>query len=158
MDADCAGFQDSMAASVTLPRIIRRFYCYSTRGQPNLSANLRENVKLSPSLRNPTVAAPFEVYSDWEVGSNIRDPCFETVDLSFENTAEAYKNKTNFEIVRALLVFNLCSIRPLVDHNKKVRTDVVLTCIKLLDIFHLRHIVSITGLGICGFRPFCCSA
>ena len=122
-----------MAASVRLPRIIRRFYSNSARRQLYLNTNLQRNVKLNPSLRNSTIATPLEVYSDWEVGPNIKDPCYETVDLSFENTAEAYKSKSNFEIVRALLVFNLCSIRPLVDHNKEVRIDIliVMTCNKL---------------------------
>lgn len=42
------------------------------------------------------------------------------VDLSFSNAEEAYRSKSNFEIIRSLLVFNLCSIKYLVDNNKEV--------------------------------------
>lgn len=42
------------------------------------------------------------------------------VDLSFNNAEEAYRSKGNFEIIRSLLVFNLCSINYLVDKNKEV--------------------------------------
>ncbi|GAB1599583.1 proline dehydrogenase 1, mitochondrial-like [Argonauta hians] len=42
------------------------------------------------------------------------------VDLSFTNAKEAYRSKTNFELIRALLVFNLCSVRFLVDNNKEI--------------------------------------
>ena len=51
---------------------------------------------------------------------NLPDPAFQKIDLEFENAREAYKSKRNSELVRALFVFNLCSIKPLVDHNKEV--------------------------------------
>ena len=44
------------------------------------------------------------------------------VDLSFNNAEEAYRSKSNFEIIRSLLVFNLCSVKFLVDNNKEVPT------------------------------------
>ena len=50
------------------------------------------------------------------------DPCYDRIDLSFENAQEAFKSKTNSEILRALLVFNMTSIKPIVTHNKKVCT------------------------------------
>ena len=51
------------------------------------------------------------------------DPAFSLIDLSFENFEEAYKSKTNLELVRALLVFNVCTINPIVDNNKAVSID-----------------------------------
>lgn len=42
------------------------------------------------------------------------------VDLSFNNAEEAYRSKSNFELIRSLLVFNLCSIQFLVDKNKEI--------------------------------------
>ena len=48
------------------------------------------------------------------------DPAFSSIDLSFENFEEAYKSKTNLELFRALLVFNVCTINPIVDNNKAV--------------------------------------
>ena len=115
-----------MAANIRLTGAFRRFYSYSSKRQSNLKTNLTRNVSIYPKTKNPTVAAPFGVYSDWELAANIKDPCYDTVDLSFENTAEAYKSKTNFDIARALLVFNLCSIRPVVENNKQVRLHVKL--------------------------------
>ena len=115
-----------MAASARLSHAFRRFYTYSAKRQSNLKTNLPRNINVHPKTKNSTVAAQFGVYNDWELAANIKDPCYDTVDLSFENTAEAYKSKTNFEIARALLVFNLCSIRPVVENNKQVRQHVKL--------------------------------
>ena len=42
------------------------------------------------------------------------------IDLTFENARESYRSKTTGEIVRALLVFNLCSVNFLVDNQKQV--------------------------------------
>ena len=49
------------------------------------------------------------------------DPANSRIDSDFQNAQEAFKSKTTSELLRALLVFNLCSIRPLVDYNKQVR-------------------------------------
>lgn len=42
------------------------------------------------------------------------------LDLSFADHRAAFKSKSTWDIIRALVVFNLCSIRPLVEHNAKV--------------------------------------
>ena len=42
------------------------------------------------------------------------------LDLTFCDHEKAFKSKTNWEIMRALLIFNLCGIKPLVDNNMKV--------------------------------------
>ncbi|XP_013420786.1 proline dehydrogenase 1, mitochondrial [Lingula anatina] len=49
-----------------------------------------------------------------------RDEPYEKLDLTFENATEAYKSKKTSEVLRALFVFNLCSVRWLVEHNKEV--------------------------------------
>lgn len=42
------------------------------------------------------------------------------VNVDFDNTREAYKSKTNIELLRSLLVFRLCAIDTLVEKNKEV--------------------------------------
>ena len=49
----------------------------------------------------------------------IRDK-FRKLDLSFENSEIAYKSKTNFELIRGLLVFNTFSVKYIVDNQIKV--------------------------------------
>lgn len=43
------------------------------------------------------------------------------LDLTFLDHKAAFKSKTTWQVLRAYLVFNLCSIKPLVDNNEKVR-------------------------------------
>lgn len=43
------------------------------------------------------------------------------LDLSFNSAKEAYRSKTTPELLRALFVFNMCSIPFLVNNNKIVR-------------------------------------
>lgn len=38
--------------------------------------------------------------------------------LDFQNTAEAYKSKTTAELIHALVIFSLCTIKPLVDNSE----------------------------------------
>jgi len=42
------------------------------------------------------------------------------LDLTFLDHHAAFKSKTTWEVLRAYIVFNLCSIKPLVDHNEKL--------------------------------------
>ena len=42
-------------------------------------------------------------------------------DLNFEDAKTAYKSKSNLELLRAYMVFQLCSIDYLVDNQKIVR-------------------------------------
>lgn len=42
------------------------------------------------------------------------------VNVDFDNTQEAYKSKRNIELLRSLLVFNLCAVDILVEKNKEV--------------------------------------
>ena len=49
------------------------------------------------------------------------DPAFKKVDLGFSNAEEAFRSKTNRELLRGYLVFQLCTVNYLVDHNKEVK-------------------------------------
>lgn len=49
-------------------------------------------------------------------GSDI-ETCYKKLDLTFNDTQEAFKSKTNWELWRALIVLKLCSYQSLVEHN-----------------------------------------
>ncbi len=42
------------------------------------------------------------------------------LDLTFANHEAAFKSKTTWEVLRALLVYQLCSSQTIVAHNEKV--------------------------------------
>jgi hypothetical protein len=42
------------------------------------------------------------------------------LDLKFENSEIAFKSKSALQLLRGLLVFQLCSIKPLVDNQNQV--------------------------------------
>jgi hypothetical protein len=44
----------------------------------------------------------------------------DVLDVSFNDHSAAFKSKTTWEVMRALLVFNLCSVSFLVDNCEKV--------------------------------------
>ena len=45
------------------------------------------------------------------------------LDVTFSNAEEAFRSKKTWELVRALAVFNLCSVNFLVDNNREVCYD-----------------------------------
>jgi len=44
----------------------------------------------------------------------------DVLDLTFSDHQKAFRSKTNYELMRALFIFKLCGIKPLVEHNMKV--------------------------------------
>jgi len=52
----------------------------------------------------------------------IYDQAREKIDTTFENAKSAYTSKTNFELLRGYIVFQMCSVKPLVNNNKQVDT------------------------------------
>nr|CDJ97420.1 Proline dehydrogenase domain containing protein [Haemonchus contortus] len=76
-------------------------------------------------VRSASVAAPKTKVAEKpepatpELAEEIKR-CYSNLDLSFQNTKEAFKSKTNTDIVRALLVLRLCSIDALVKNNHKI--------------------------------------
>lgn len=50
------------------------------------------------------------------VGQPQRDP----LDITFEDAKAAFKSKTNWELIRAYIVYTMCSFEYLVDNNMKV--------------------------------------
>ncbi|KAK5616783.1 hypothetical protein CRENBAI_020470 [Crenichthys baileyi] len=51
---------------------------------------------------------------------NAKDVRLNRIRVDFDNTEEAYKSKNNIELLRSLLVFNLCAIDILVEKNKEL--------------------------------------
>ncbi|VDO86516.1 unnamed protein product [Haemonchus placei] len=76
-------------------------------------------------VRSASVAAPKTKVAEKpepatpELAEEIKR-CYSNLDLSFQNTKEAFKSKTNTDIIRALLVLRLCSIDALVKNNHKI--------------------------------------
>lgn len=50
------------------------------------------------------------------VATSPKDP----LDITFEDPKAAFKSKTNWELIRAYIVYTLCSFEYLVDNNMKV--------------------------------------
>jgi len=50
----------------------------------------------------------------------------DALDTSFNDHKAAFKSKTTWEVFRALLVFHLCSVGPLVDNCEKVKNQSLL--------------------------------
>ncbi|KAI1733152.1 hydroxyproline dehydrogenase [Ditylenchus destructor] len=48
------------------------------------------------------------------------DLCYNKLDLSFENAKEALKSKSNKDLIRALLVFRMCTVDFLVQNNQRL--------------------------------------
>ncbi|CAH1113949.1 unnamed protein product [Psylliodes chrysocephalus] len=55
-----------------------------------------------------------------ENAANAVDPPKDPLDTSFDDPRAAFKSKTNFELVRAYVVYALCSIEYLVTHNMQL--------------------------------------
>ncbi|KHJ80386.1 hypothetical protein OESDEN_19939, partial [Oesophagostomum dentatum] len=67
----------------------------------------------------PQKAEPVTVARQKELSEEIQQ-CYARVDLSFRNTKEAFKSKTNFDLLRAFVVLRLCAVESLVKHNQKI--------------------------------------
>ncbi|XP_061554857.1 proline dehydrogenase 1, mitochondrial [Phycodurus eques] len=62
-------------------------------------------------------ADPVELISP---SRSVRDGARGDIGVDFNNTEEAYKSKSNVELLRSLLVFKLCTVDVLVDKNKEL--------------------------------------
>ncbi|XP_037548383.1 proline dehydrogenase 1, mitochondrial [Nematolebias whitei] len=62
-------------------------------------------------------AEPVELISQTK---NAKDIHLHKIHIDFDNTEEAYKSKRNIELLRSLLVFNLCAVDVLVEKNKEL--------------------------------------
>jgi proline dehydrogenase len=65
---------------------------------------------------NNKTAVPSSSVAGSSSGGGRRDP----LDLSFDNAEAAFRSKTTLQVLRAYLVFTLCSSNYLVENNMKV--------------------------------------
>uniref|UniRef100_A0A914E6G6 Proline dehydrogenase n=1 Tax=Acrobeloides nanus TaxID=290746 RepID=A0A914E6G6_9BILA len=68
---------------------------------------------------------------------------YNDVDLTFENTQAAFKSKTNFALLRGLLVFRICSYDKLVQNNERLLHGMKKVCGKTL----FKKILRLTFFG-----------
>lgn len=52
-----------------------------------------------------------------------QQPQKDPLDITFEDAKAAFKSKTNWELIRAYIVYTLCSFEYLVDNNMKVSVE-----------------------------------
>ncbi|KAB7495097.1 Proline dehydrogenase 1, mitochondrial [Armadillidium nasatum] len=109
----------------SIPKSLR-VYIVNRNGSiyPLLSANSRETVRplwISARCKSTPASASLVHEGDRIVATSpddsvSRDP----LDLTFSDHEAAFKSKTNLELLRAILVFQLCSVKPLVENNDKL--------------------------------------
>lgn len=79
--------------------------------------NGRINFKQTVVKSTATGTIVQENTSSSAVGTSPKDP----LDITFEDAKAAFKSKTNWELLRAYIVYTLCSFEYLVDNNMQVR-------------------------------------
>lgn len=89
-----------------------------------LNANTRETIRplwISARSKSTPASASLVHEGDRVVATSADDPVSrDPLDLTFSDHEAAFKSKSNLELLRAVLVFQLCSIKPLVENNDKV--------------------------------------
>ncbi|XP_042887856.1 proline dehydrogenase 1, mitochondrial-like isoform X1 [Penaeus japonicus] len=86
--------------------------CWSLSSRPIGAIGIRyKSTPAAASLVNENAAVDTASQDDKD-----KDP----LDLTFCDYRNAFKSKTNFELLRGLLVFHLCTIKPLVENNAKL--------------------------------------
>ena len=75
--------------------------------------------------------------SDKAIGESTSNHRRDALDLTFNNAEAAFKSKSTFQILRAYMVFTLCSSDYLVENNLKVRWDIDFDCAFFFPFFLL---------------------
>lgn len=80
--------------------------------------------KLNPIIggRSQTTAVAAQIATETtDNNPGSAQPPRDRLDVSFNDPNAAFKSKTTFELIRAYLVYTLCSSEKLVEHNMKVK-------------------------------------
>jgi len=91
-------------------RVSRRGLRVATGGNARSVASVIDHAETTTTTGRKPSFAP----------STMHDPAREKIDTMFENAKDAYRSKTNCELLRGYSVFHMCSVRLLVDKNKQV--------------------------------------
>lgn len=105
------GLSHSSSFTTTSSRVAI-FFKYDVATTPITTAATFLPIRHSSTSPSSSSTPPEEPFK-----RKIRD----TLDLSFSDARQAYRSKSTWEILRAYIVFKLCSINYLVEHNDKVR-------------------------------------
>ena len=90
--------------------------CSSLSSSPSASKILDDDNLLKPSKK-----------------TNIGPTALGPRDLTFDNGQEAFRSKSNWEVLRAYLVFTLCSSTYLVENNMKVKKGLFIVSVPSKD-------------------------
>lgn len=85
----------------------------ATQIAPDYSNENNAANKSPPSLKSPSV-----IHDPKLVREEI-ERCYKRLDLSFENTKEAFRSKSNWDLWRQYIVLRLCGIDFLVKHSNQ---------------------------------------
>ncbi|KAL1502522.1 hypothetical protein ABEB36_007654 [Hypothenemus hampei] len=83
----------------------------------NLNSGFGSKIDVNQAVRKSTAAAANLIQDQQkQTVQSPKDP----LDLTFEDAKAAFKSKTNWELIRALLVYQMCSYETIVTHNMKL--------------------------------------
>lgn len=77
-------------------------------------------------------AASSTTIVDSKSSASVNNPPRDPLDITFEDAKAAFKSKTNLELIRAYVVYTLCSFETLVENNMKVSKVIGLYCITII--------------------------
>lgn len=113
-------FQNRKGQHGCEPRVLNHLLNLSNGGKFSRQKSTKTNLQEESNKGAETVSSTgsFAGTTVWQsLGGSHQHP---NLDLTFANAKEAYRSKKNSELVRALLVFNLCSIEALVNKQKEL--------------------------------------
>lgn len=104
------------------PRVmafLRTLYRCSPNQRYAIVFNSLQNVRICDSQRAVKSTAANAIVQD-NAATTVGTPGKDPLDITFEDSKAAFKSKTNWELLRALIVYQLCSFEYLVDNNMQV--------------------------------------
>ena len=119
-----------MASSVRCIKLHQFLSC--RRHQVHSGANITHVLRRKSTVVSSTEALEHDNLGAKHQKTERRVCQHPEVDLSFCNSKEAYRSKTTAELLRSLLVFNLCSIPALVNRSDQVNLNWKILFISIL--------------------------